>query len=529
MVLQKKNDNFLEKIVKKDYNNELEKVLEKKNFDENVKSILLSILYKIETAYKDYEKVKQDVETKEEFIQMFIKQIKDNCEIIKLVSLQSEESKMLENKTFLVDKQNKKIICYPIERKLLYCISKISKKDKIIKEDYFLIDKTLSNLINVGNSINQVEPMRDFNGYSWTTIPKEMESIKHNIIYQNLRILLGNEFLNNWIYNKEYIIDYMELLKTNLIKKYGKTDGAGLVDILSQLSVLMDVRYNKQAKEEIINIKKEIEESLEKIQDSKKFVDKITKEKVELTKKIKYIDETLNNKHMLQEEYIKRNESLPLENKIFSIRILAKILEDEREECLEKIEELNSMLSPKKYLQYRKELEEKEKYLILLDEENIDKEIDKLIIEIQKEFLRCYYTKLEKAQTKQEIIKLIYEFRYYCMIPYDNEKHIYKVKQLQKRIEQIKQVLIQKAGDLKAINIFSKDEEINYQMLKNIFNIRIINLEELSIKVTKEKEEFFVQLFDENVFEEKSMIENSENINKKDLEIRLNKKVKIFL
>ncbi len=527
--MQKKSDKFLEKIVKKDYNNELEKILEKKNFDENVKSILLSILYKIETAYKDYEKVKQDVETKDEFIKMFLKQIEDNCEEIKVISLKSEDSRILGNKTFLVDKKNRKIICYPIERKLLYCISKISKKDKIIKDDYFLINKTLSNLINVGNCINQVEPMRDFNGYSWTTIPKEMESIQHNIIYQNLRILLGNEFLNDWIYNKEYIIDYMELLRKNLIKKYGKTEGAGIINTLSQLSVLMDVRYNKNAREEIINIKNEVEEKLEKVQDSKKFVEKITKEKMELTKKIKYIDETLNNKNMLQEEYVRRNENLPLEEKIFSIRILSKILEDERGECLEKIEELNNVLSPKKYLKYRKELEEKEKYLILLDEGNIDKEIDKLIIEIQKEFLRCYYTKLERVQTKQEIIKMIYEFRYYCMIPYDDERNIYEIKQLQKRIEQIKRILIQKAGEIKAINVFAKDEEVNYQMLKNIFNIRIINLEELSIKVTKEKEDFFVQLFDDNVFEEKTIIANSENINKKDLEIRLNKKVKIFL
>ena len=82
---KKKNDKFLEKIVKKDYNNELEKILEKKYFDENVKSNLLSILYKIETAYKDYETVKQDVETKDEFIQRIIFQIQKNCENIKFV------------------------------------------------------------------------------------------------------------------------------------------------------------------------------------------------------------------------------------------------------------------------------------------------------------------------------------------------------------------------------------------------------------------------------------------------------------
>ena len=66
--MPKKNDKLLDKFVKKNYNNELEKVLEKKYFDENTKSLLLSIMYKIETAYKDYEKVKQTVEPKEIFI-----------------------------------------------------------------------------------------------------------------------------------------------------------------------------------------------------------------------------------------------------------------------------------------------------------------------------------------------------------------------------------------------------------------------------------------------------------------------------
>ena len=108
--MQKKNDNFLDKIVKKNYNNELEKVLEKKAFDENTKSLLLSMLYKIETAYKDYEKVKQEVEPKEEFIQELIDNVKNNCDIIKFVKQNSEENKIMGNKTFLVVKDKKMII-----------------------------------------------------------------------------------------------------------------------------------------------------------------------------------------------------------------------------------------------------------------------------------------------------------------------------------------------------------------------------------------------------------------------------------
>ena len=72
-----KKQNFLEKIVKKDYNNELEKILEEKDFSENAKSALLSILYKIEASYKDVETVKKDIETKEEYIEKFINIIKN--------------------------------------------------------------------------------------------------------------------------------------------------------------------------------------------------------------------------------------------------------------------------------------------------------------------------------------------------------------------------------------------------------------------------------------------------------------------
>ena len=50
---------MLEKIIKKDKNEELEKVLEEKMIDEQAKNLLQGILYKIEVSYKDYKKVLQ--------------------------------------------------------------------------------------------------------------------------------------------------------------------------------------------------------------------------------------------------------------------------------------------------------------------------------------------------------------------------------------------------------------------------------------------------------------------------------------
>lgn len=526
--MQNKNDNLLDKLVKKNYNNELEKVLEKKYFDENTKSILLSIMYKIETAYKDYQKVKQSVETKDEFIQKVIDIIKNECDDIKVIKLHSEESQMLGNHTFLVEKNKKRIICYPIERKLLYCIAKIDKKDTIIKDKYYLINETLSELINVGNNISMVEPMRDFNGYSWTTIPREIESIEHNLIYQNLRIIAGNQFLNGWVENKEYIIDYMENFENKLENIYGEENSKELIESLKEISVLIAIKFNQKIKEKIKKEKIEIENKLQQVENNQKFIQIQTREKKKITDEIKKIDETLNNKELLQKEYEKRNEFLPLEKKIFSSRILSQMMIKEREEKIEQIEKINNFLKPQEFVKYKKGLEEKEKWLKYIDVEDIEKVIKKDLIKIQKEFIKLFEIKIKKAQNKQEIIKLIYELRYYNLLPFNEQKNICQLKEIEKELSELKNSLLKKAYELKVTEQFSKKDNIHYELMKNIFDIRVIDLESLNIKVIKEKEKYFVQFFDEEIFEEKIELDSNIGITKKELEIRLNKKVKIF-
>ena len=525
--MQKKSDNFLDKIVKKDYNNELEQVLEKKHFDENVKSVLLDMLYKIETSYKDYKNVKQNVVPKEEFVENIINIIKNNCNEIKLVKPNSKESKIIGNRTILVEKNKKRIICYYMERKLLYCISKISKKEEIINEKYFLINKTLSNLINVGNNINTVEPLRDFNGYSWTTIPNEIESLEHNLVYQNLIILVGTKFLDKWVYNNVFIMDYMKMFEDKLQELYGNENKNELIENLKIISILLDAKFDKNRKEEILKIKEEIEKKLFDIKDNKNFVEKITEQKKQLVKEIKKIDKTLNSKKLIQEEYKKRNENLNLEEKIFSIRILSKLMIEERDKKIKELENLNDILKPQKFVKYKKMLEEREKYLKLLETKDIQKEIDKIILKIQKTFLKCYEIKIDKAKNKQEITKIIYEFRYYNMLLYKHELFIYNTKELEEELEILSKKILKKAQELKVIEKFSRNEDINYSLQKNIFNTRSINLEEIYVKLTKDKEKYYLQAFDGKSFEEKIELK-FKNINRKDLNIMLNKKVKVF-
>ena len=97
--------NLLNKIVKKDYNNELEKILENKQFNENVKSTLLSILYKIEAAYKDLEIVKKvDFNTMRDFSYDF-----DGNDKIELI-FENEAKQEYDNKILWKKQGNEKVV-----------------------------------------------------------------------------------------------------------------------------------------------------------------------------------------------------------------------------------------------------------------------------------------------------------------------------------------------------------------------------------------------------------------------------------
>ena len=135
---------------------------------------------------------------------------------------------------------------------------------------------------------------------------------------------------------------------------------------------------------------------------------------------------------------------------------------------------------------------------------------------------------MKKHGTKQDILKLIYEFRYYCMLSYNNNDSISEISNLKNEIEEITKKILEKAHKLKVIEEFAKDKEVDYQLLKYLFMTRNINLEEIYIKLSKEKDKFFVHIFDGNSLEEKMELEDTININKKQLNIMLNKKVKAF-
>ena len=102
---------LIEKLVKKDFNNELEALLEQKCYSEQTKNSLLNILYKIETSYKDIQTVKQDLETKEQYIEKLMSILYNQCDEINIIKMNAEKTKIPENKMFYINKADKEIEC----------------------------------------------------------------------------------------------------------------------------------------------------------------------------------------------------------------------------------------------------------------------------------------------------------------------------------------------------------------------------------------------------------------------------------
>ena len=111
-------EKLFNKIVKENFNNQLEKVLSKKDFSEEVKNTLLSMFYKLETGFNDYEIVKKGTYDKKEYIENLINTIDKNCQKIEFIGKEELQKEK-------VDEKQKEIICEPIDIKILCFLAKM--------------------------------------------------------------------------------------------------------------------------------------------------------------------------------------------------------------------------------------------------------------------------------------------------------------------------------------------------------------------------------------------------------------------
>ena len=561
--------NIFSKQTRENYNESLEKILEKKDFSSETKNLLLSMLYKIENSYEDYYKVKPMAETKKEFIERILYIIKEECEYLETVTPKTENSKMLEEakKNCIVDIATGRIVVYANEKDILYALIKLNEEYRLYKyynqfdfnEQNTEINRATREFIIDGIAMSKSEVIRDFNGWSWTSNVNDIENIDINLIYQNILMLTDNKIENIEVSDKlqETNLENLNNEKIENTSKLMKEDNASssiiaealesifLKEKVSELLKYINIIIYSNLIKEDTEVKHQIEQKLENnkkqlelMQDKKAFLDVVSKEKKKINEKIKTTDKLLNNKELLEKEYNKRNLELPNEKKIFSISHLDTIIEGERAQLLKEYKYLNKLLEPKEYIKETEKLKKECSNLQkIVDSEN--KEFSEEIIkDIQIEFLKCLKVKIESAEAKEEIIKLIYDFRYYCVLPINELQQIKDVPELREDVKEVMNMLIDKSIDKNIIENISNSVSLCYNTLKYVFESRIVDLEKMHLKITRVSEgktqedskhkeyNILISLYDYKSEEEvhQACVNNLELLN-----IKTDKKIALFL
>lgn len=463
----------------KDYNNELEIILEQKAFSSDVKNLLLSMLYKIENAYEDYKKVKVNVCSKKQFVKEILETIEKRCEEIEIIKMTGKEGQELYEKNIncIVDKEKGKIQTFQNEKSILEAIMKMRQEEiEISVSKYELMEEPIIQTLLIGNKENSLELITNFNGWSWDITKLEFRKQIYNKLYQMLIILIGNKGIENWINNrkeeneieeipsnvilsskynesfgitKEEIqgekIDHIEKIINKFIENYGEELNEYFFKNFIKVAILNTANYNNEYKQKVEEKIQKLKEELKNMSNNKIFIENLSLQKKQITNQIKEIDTILNDELKLRKEYEKRNAKLPNKEKIFSTSHLKLMLEKQRNKKLEQIKEINKKMEPQEYVKIKNELEEKlDFYEEINIQENTKENVLRLETKLEKSFLECFSKKIEKAKEKSEIEKLIYELRYY--------KKILPIVELEKEKNYIQKELIRKSMQRKNTN-----------------------------------------------------------------------------
>lgn len=499
----------------KDYNGELEAVLDRKYFSSSIKNLLLSMIYKIENSYSDYEKVKRIVRSRDEFLTETVDIINKYLDNVKVVEPESGAAKLLvkNNVLALTNEKERSLLAYPTEISLLYGISDIVPKYFYVKNEV-IFKRLIQDMLVEGYNTNNLEILINFNGWSWDTKSRSNGKYINNLIYQNFLFICGEAFLNDWRNSSSNKIDYLTEIE-NRILSLDKNN-----KFLNYMCKILYAKASSKEKSIVLEKLKEKRKELVKISDKEKFLETMRNKKVKCSGNLQKIDTILNNENLLIREFNKRNIKLEDDKKIGNIKIFEHMLIREKERLLVEYKEASDLSLPVNYLKYKAKLEEYDE--IYKNKASLDKDI----IELEKCFLKLMEQKVVKATTNSEIINNVYILRYLKNINLNKDYQVRDIKVLNEEIDTVLKLAITRACKSGIIKIISMDIDINYQIIKFAIDSGIIDLDEVKIYLELQKDDLIIKVYDKEIFDKETKIKFTGN--KKDLEIKLKKQVKLF-
>ena len=497
----------------KDYNTELEEILDAKYFSSNIKGLLFSMMYKLEVSYDDFKEVKRCVRSKEDFLNEIIEVIRLYCDNIKTVEPDSEQAKMLINNKVkaVTNEKERSILSYPTEQALLYAISDISPKYFFINTDFSLKKEIQNSLVN-GYIQNNMEILTDFTGWSWDKTFENKYYYIDNLIYQNLLVILGEKFLYEWRNYGSTRTDFLEEAR-----KYIKIFTGNEKYLMNFYKLIY---LNSSQKEKLQQEFKEDIKLLKKMNDKDLYFSELKKQKEKNEKKISRLEDVLNDQNLLEKQYIKTNSKLETSKKIKSLKRYRQLIEKEREKKVKELENVSNLLKNENY-------QKKKDYLKKIYEICSSKQtLDEVLIESQQYFLQFVDKKLSKMKTRDEIIDVLCELRYYKTLRISRKVAIKDIEVLNKQIDKIMKKAITLLCKIGAIKIISMDINLNFEIIKYALDTKIMELEKTKLYFDEDEQGLIIKVFDKDIIEKQGR--KKVKLSKDILEVRLRRKVKLF-
>lgn len=116
-------------------------------------------------------------------------------------------------------------------------------------------------------------------------------------------------------------------------------------------------------------------------------------------------------------------------------------------------------MNPQNFVKYKNELEKKDSYLKILNSNNQEQTLEKLKLDFQKQFLKMLEVNIKNVDSKQEIEKIIYDFRYYSLLQYNNQSKVKDIEELREDLNEISTKIIDKAIEYKVLEKISNNEK----------------------------------------------------------------------
>lgn len=539
-------------IIKNDYIYEIEKTLEKKGITNEIKSLVMDTLFKIEETYPNYKRIKVDVLEKRDYIREIVVALKkvDNIYIMNM-----QEKDILKCVTDTKIEKNARgyydIQIYHNNLSLLYALQ------TIINEEYGINEQPCSSafdkILKIGGIYSNIEILRDFSGWNWNRNKIKNFNIYYDIIYKNLLLILGIDKMIELKKTRQCI----HFMKKYLLKKYKNDNVEKLMEILKEIVFVMSSEEEKRLE---IEANKKIIDMYMAMKDIKKFMQKVNEEKKKNNKLIAEYDKILNSHNVLEREYNEylkaieksknednSNGSLNIDSiigildieednigkvykeeikniELFSIQIFEK-----RKKVYNKNLELSKIGNPENYVEHKRILEEKIKYILDYEKVKGDSKkeeelLENLMIEYQKIVYDMLEDRIEAIYTNEEVIDEIYRQRY---IRYQNvlkDKYIYQISDLYQKMDKILHLIVDKAMKFDVLERVSEEENTNYAAVSPALKTEVLSLEEVKVAIYTGKITLLC-IYDGNV-----LIKEIElfDVDPKLISIPTKKKIKLF-